>query len=139
MKTFIWMACVAAMMAFTSPMEAAAKESAKEKKAKAPKLRHVVSFKFKETATPKEIDHLVEAFAALKSKVPQVKKFEWGTNMSPEKLDKGLTHVFILTFDNAADRDAYLVHPAHKEFGKLVGPIVADVMVVDFVAKKKAK
>ena len=30
----------------------------------------------------------------------------------------------------------YLVHPDHKAFGKLVGPLLDDVFVVDFWAKK---
>jgi Stress responsive A/B Barrel Domain len=41
-----------------------------------------------------------------------------------------------VTFKTAEDRDAYLVHPAHKEFVKLVGPIVDDVFVIDFWAEK---
>ena len=109
------------------------------KKPKKGKLRHVVSFKFKETASAKDIGALVDAFAALKEKVPQIRSFEWGKNTSPEKHDKGFTHVFILSFASDADRDAYLVHPAHQEFGKLVGPVVSDVFVVDFWASKNAK
>jgi len=31
-----------------------------------------------------------------------------------------------------ADRDAYLPHPAHKDFGAIVGPHVDKVCVVDF-------
>jgi hypothetical protein len=65
-----------------------------------------------------------------------VRDFEWGTNMSPENLNQGFTHCFLLTFDNARDRDAYLVHPAHKEFGKLLGPYLDKVTVVDFEPKK---
>ncbi len=42
----------------------------------------------------------------------------------------------ILSFKSDKDRDAYLVHPAHKEFGKLLGPVMADVFVVDFWAEK---
>ncbi|MDB5242587.1 MAG: stress responsive alpha-beta barrel protein, partial [Spirosoma sp.] len=56
----------------------------------------------------------------------------WGTNHSPENLNKGLTHAFILTFDSEKDRDAYLPHPAHKAFGGVVGAWLADVTVVDF-------
>jgi len=108
----------------------------KPAQAKSGKLNHVVSFKFKETATPAQIDALVAAFGALPKKIKEIKSYEWGTNVSPEKHDKGFTHCFILTFKTAEDRDAYLVHPAHKEFGKLVGPVVADVFVVDFWAQK---
>lgn len=99
------------------------------------RLVHLVSFKFKDAADKEDIRKVEEAFAALPGKIPQIASFEWGTNVSPEKHDKGFTHGFILTFRTEKDRDEYLVHPAHQEFGKLVGPVLADVFVVDFWAR----
>ena len=101
----------------------------------AAKLRHVVSFKFKETASPAQIQAAVDAFRALPSKIPEIVAFEWGTNVSPENLNKGFTHAFILSFKSAKDRDAYLVHPAHKAFGESLGPVLGDVFVIDFEVK----
>ncbi|HXG48218.1 MAG TPA: Dabb family protein [Methylomirabilota bacterium] len=98
----------------------------------AKKLQHVVAFKFKETATREQIKEVEDAFRALKTKIPQIKEYQWGTNVSPEKHDKGFTHGFVLTFHSEKDRDDYLVHPDHKAFGKLVGPVLADVFVIDF-------
>ena len=100
-------------------------------------LTHVVLFKFKPEATPAKVKEIVAAFEALPSKIKEIKSFKWGTNNSPEKLDKGLTHAFVLTFANEKDRDTYLPHPAHKEFGKLVGNWLADVTVVDFTNQAK--
>ena len=100
-------------------------------------LQHVVLFKFKPEATPEKVAEIVAAFEALPSKIKEIKSFQWGTNNSPEKLDKGLTHAFILSFDSEKDRDTYLPHPAHKEFGTIVSPWLADVTVVDFVNKSK--
>jgi hypothetical protein len=99
-------------------------------------LRHVVAFKFKETATPEEIKKVEEAFRNLKTKISQIVSYEWGTNNSPENLNKGCTHGFILTFHSEEDRDIYLEHPDHKSFGNLVGPLLADVFVIDFWAQK---
>lgn len=96
------------------------------------KLRHVVAFKFKETVAAQDIQRVEDAFAGLKSKIPQIQAFEWGLNNSPEGLNKGCTHGFILTFNSEKDRDAYLVHPDHVEFGKLVKPVLGDVFVIDF-------
>lgn len=98
-------------------------------------VRHVVLFKFKDTATPEQIKQVEEAFRALPKKIPAILDFEWGTNMSPEKLDQGFTHCFFLTFKTPADRDAYLPHPDHKAFGKLLRPILDKVLVIDYVAK----
>ena len=99
-------------------------------------LHHVVLFKFKDTATPEQVKQVEDAFRALPSKIDLIRGFEWGTNVSPENLSQGYTHCFFLTFASDKDRDAYLVHPAHKEFGKLLGPYLDRVTVVDFWAQK---
>ena len=104
--------------------------------AKSKKLLHVVSFKFKPEAGKGQIDDVVAAFRELKKKIPVIQEFSWGTNVSPEKHDKGFTHGFILSFKSEKDRDAYLVHPDHKAFGKALGPILADVFVIDYWAQE---
>jgi Stress responsive A/B Barrel Domain len=104
--------------------------------AKSKKLLHVVSFKFKPEAGKSQIDDVVAAFRDLKKKIPAIQEFSWGTNVSPEKHDKGFTHAFILSFKSEKDRDAYLVHPDHKAFGKIVGPVLADVFVIDYWAQE---
>ena len=96
------------------------------------KLFHVVSLKFKPAATKDQIKAVEEAFANLKEKIPGITSLDWGTNVSPEKHDKGFTHCFVLSFASEKDRDAYLPHPEHKAFGKVLGPVLEDVMVIDF-------
>jgi hypothetical protein len=115
----------------------AADEAPKAEAKKGTELLHVVSFKFKPEATAQQKKALEEAFAALPAKIPQIHSFKWGTNVSPEKHDKGFTHCWILGFKSEKDRDAYLVHPDHKAFGKVVGASgVGDVFVVDFWAQE---
>jgi len=101
----------------------------------AEKLLHVVSFKFKSTATPEQLKQVEDAFRGLKKKIPQMANLEWGTNVSKENHDKGFTHCFIVTFKSEQDRDAYIVHPDHKAFAKSLGPVLEDVFVIDFWAK----
>jgi hypothetical protein len=98
-------------------------------------LRHVVLFKFKDGATAEQVKGVEEKFRALKSRIPEIQDLEWGTNVSPEKHSQGFTHCFFLTFKDAAARDAYLPHPAHKEFGASLGPVLDKVLVVDYVSK----
>lgn len=98
-------------------------------------LRHVVLFKFKESATAEDIAKIEQAFAALPGKIPQIKSYEWGINNSPEGLDKGFTHCFFLTFDSEEDRAIYLPHPDHKAFGGALGPHLEDVLVLDYWMK----
>jgi quinol monooxygenase YgiN len=99
-------------------------------------IRHVVHFKFKPDAGAAQVEKVLTEFAALKGKISAVEQLEWGTNVSPEGLDKGFTHCWIVSFKDAHARDAYLVHPDHKKFVDLVKPLLAEVMVIDFVPKK---
>lgn len=101
------------------------------------KLRHLVLLKFKETATQADIYKVEQAFAELPSLIEQIKEFEWGLNNSPENLNKGYTHGFLLTFDNETDRDLYLPHPDHKAFVKVLEPTLDDVLVVDYWTNTK--
>ena len=103
-----------------------------DKEVNTKKLRHVVLFKFKETATDADIKTAEEAFSQLPKKIDVIKGFEWGLNNSPEGINKGFTHCFFLTFDDEEGRDIYLPHPAHKAFGELITPFLEDVLVVDY-------
>ncbi|MCG2461768.1 Dabb family protein [Flavobacteriaceae bacterium F89] len=99
-------------------------------------LRHVVLFKFKDGASEDKIKAIEDAFKALPSKIPQIASLEWGLNNSPEGLNKGFTHCYFLTFKSEADRAIYLPHPDHKAFGKLLGPYLEDVLVVDYWSRE---
>ena len=96
------------------------------------KLRHVVLFKFKDASSDKDVKMVEAAFKALPETISEIKGYEWGTNNSPEGLNQGLTHCFLLSFDSEAGRDAYLIHPDHKKFGKMLGPHLDKVTVVDY-------
>lgn len=100
--------------------------------------RHVVLFKFKDAASKEDVQKIVKAFADLQSKIPTIKSFEWGTNVSPEGLAQEFTHCFFVTFDSKEDLEAYLPHPEHKKFGELLRPQLDKVLVVDYVAKTEA-
>ena len=110
--------------------------SAAQSKTESKVLRHVVLFKFKDTATPEDVKKVEEAFSELPGKLSLIKGYEWGKNNSPENLNQGFTHCFFLTFSNEKDRDAYLVHPDHKAFGKILGPHLDKVTVVDYWTEK---
>lgn len=109
--------------------------SAQEKPA--PEIyRHIVLFQFKDTAKPAEIKSIETAFKALPTKIKTITNFEWGTNTSPENLNQGLTHAFIVTFKNKKDLEAYIVHPDHKAFVTKLLPILEKATVIDFVPQK---
>ena len=97
-------------------------------------VRHVVVFKYRPSATPEQIAQVTSAFAALKDKIPGIVAFEHGVNHSPENLNQGFTHVYLVTFTDAKARDAYLPHPEHQAFGKLLGSlgVLEQAFVVDY-------
>lgn len=98
--------------------------------------RHVVLFKFKDTASTETVAAIEDAFRAFCATLPFVTDFEWGLNSSPEGLDEGFTHCFIVTFANSAGRDAYLPHPAHQAFiSRWLDPNLEKACVVDFAAR----
>jgi len=92
-------------------------------------LRHVVLFGWKQNANTDSIQNAIKAFGELPKQLKMIKNYEWGVNNSPEKLNQGLTHCFVLTFSSEKDRDAYLVHPIHQAFTKLL-PNISDKVTV---------
>jgi hypothetical protein len=99
-------------------------------------LRHVVMFQFKESSSEADVQKVVDAFRGLPSKISQIADFEYGVNNSPEGLDGGLTHCFLVTFKSEADREAYLPHPAHQAFVDVLKPHLEKVTVIDYWAKQ---
>lgn len=97
--------------------------------------RHVVFFKFKDTATPEQVQTIEKAFIELAKKIDTVEAFEWGTNVSPENINDGFTHCFFVTFANKAGLETYLPHPSHQSFVAQLKPILDKVCVLDYVAK----
>jgi quinol monooxygenase YgiN len=95
-------------------------------------IRHLVLLKFKADITPAQLQALEAAFAALANQISAVQSLEWGTNNSPEGLDKGFTHCFNLTFADKAARAAYLPHPEHLAFVAQLKPALDDVLVLDY-------
>ena len=97
--------------------------------------RHIVIFKFKDGAPADKVRGVVEAFKALPGKLPAIKAFEWGTNVSPENLNQGFTHIFTLTFASKESLEQHYLHePAHQAFVALLPDVLDKALVVDYVA-----
>jgi len=97
-----------------------------------PSLRHVVLFKFRDDASLDAVNAVVADFGKLPAAIPGIAAYEWGTNVSPEGLNNGFTHCFTLSFASDAERDAYLVHPAHERFVGTLGSCLERSLVVDY-------
>jgi hypothetical protein len=74
--------------------------------------------------------------AALTRSIPGLLDCFAGANSSAEGLAKGFTHGFVMTFRDAASRDAYLPHPEHEKVKQkllaLIDGGAAGVVVLDW-------
>jgi hypothetical protein len=128
-------ACTAIGLFFVPMTTTQAQDAARSSESSAP-FRHVVCFKFKDGTPAVEIAEIEKAFGALKSKIPTIVDFEWGTSESVEKLNDGFTHCFFVSFADKKGLEAYIPHPDHQAFVALIKPKLDKVFVFDYTAKK---
>jgi hypothetical protein len=101
------------------------------------RVRHVVLFGLKPGTTGEHVDAIARGFLRLRDEIPQIRGLEWGSDNSPENRQAGHTHAFLVTFDSAADRDAYLPHPARMAFlSNVLRPHLEKATVLDYVARE---
>lgn len=96
------------------------------------KVKHIALFKFKEGTAQEHIDNVLDQLLELSESMDGIEDYVGGTNNSPEGLNQGLTHGFVMTFSDPAARDAYLAHPDHERFKTGVLPSIESVLVFDF-------
>ena len=96
------------------------------------KVKHIALVKFKATTTPEQIEQVFTDLLDVSEAVPGIEDYVAGPNTSPEGLTQGNTHAFIMTFTDAAARDAYLTNADHEAFRSKALPLVESVTVVDF-------
>ncbi len=100
-----------------------------------PHVKHIAFFQFKETSTAEDIAEVWRIMENLPRQIPGILDLTWGVNTSTEGLSEGFTHSFVLLFESAAARDAYLPHPAHLAAVDAVVPRLARVVVCDHEVK----
>lgn len=101
-------------------------------------ILHCVFLRFKAAIQASEKQEIFEAVVGLKSIIPGILDVKFGPNVSPEGLNGGFVDGFIVTFDTAESRDAYLIHPDHVTVGeRIVGATdggLAGLLVFDLIA-----
>src|SRR3546814_9362641 len=101
-------------------------------------IRHCVFVRFKAAVQQAEKQALYDAIAALKDVTAGIVEVRSGPNVSPEGLNGGFRDGFIVSFENAEARDAYLVHPDHVAIGDRIVAVtaggLAGVLVFDLEA-----
>ena len=94
-------------------------------------IEHIVLFKWKNTATPEQIEAVLSGLKQLKSQIPSIVDLSCGENFSPRS--QGFQHGLVVRFEDKAGLEAYQLHPAHQEVvQKLIKPILADIIAIDY-------
>ena len=96
------------------------------------KVKHIGLVKFKEGTSEEQINDLFSQLLDLSESVAGIEDYVSGPNTSPEGLNEGFTHGFVMTFTDAAARDAYLPHPDHERAKQTFLPLIDKIVILDF-------
>lgn len=80
-------------------------------------IAHCVFLKYRADVAAAEKAEIHAGVLALKSRIAGLVDIRISGNVSPEGLGKGYTDGFIVTFQDAASRDRYLVDEEHQKVG----------------------
>jgi quinol monooxygenase YgiN len=96
------------------------------------RIKHIVLLKFNESTAADQVEQCFNEILELSENVPGVDDYVAGPNVNPEPMNHGFTHAFIMTFADAAARDAYLAHPERTRVRALVDAHVEKALAFDF-------
>lgn len=98
-------------------------------------IRHIVLTRFKPETTEDEIADIYAGLSALTDTLPGARGFTGGRSASPERIERGYRHGFVIDFDSWADLETYADHPEHRALGARIVDNAVDgidgVLVVD--------
>jgi hypothetical protein len=97
-------------------------------------LKHVVSWKIADAASPEGQEKIASIVAGLESlvgTVPSIRALSVGPSVvtGPNHWDLGL----VVDFDDEAGLEAYQVHPEHQNVGANIRSLVTAQAAVDFL------
>ncbi|KRB19524.1 MULTISPECIES: Dabb family protein [Mesorhizobium] len=104
-------------------------------------IRHCVFVRFRDDVPDSERAAIHADLEALRQVIDGMDTVHFCANVSPEPFGRGFNHGFTIDFRDAAARDAYLVHEAHRRAGaRLVAALEGGtdgLMVFDLDLTKK--
>jgi hypothetical protein len=87
-------------------------------------IDHIVLFRFRPGLPAGALQELFQELQGLASEVEGITGIRAGAYSSPEGLNQGFSHAMVMTFVDAAARDAYLPHPAHRRVVERLLPML---------------
>lgn len=80
-------------------------------------IRHIVLLRFRSAVSEDQIADLFTELHQIDSKVPGLLAITSGKSESPEQMERGYMHGFVVDFADWAALQAYQDHPDHKALG----------------------
>lgn len=80
-------------------------------------IRHIVLVKFKPDTVENEIEAILAGLSVLTAALPGARSFTGGRSESPERIERGYLHGFVIDFDTWAALKLYADHPEHRVLG----------------------
>ncbi len=80
-------------------------------------IRHIVLTKFKPVTEEHKISEIYAGLSALTKKISGARNFTGGRSDSPEQIERGYMHAFVIDFDSWIDLKTYAEHPGHRALG----------------------
>jgi hypothetical protein len=88
-------------------------------------IRHIVMTKFKPDVAEDKIRGIYDGLSALTEKLPGAANSTGGRSESPEQIERGYMHGFVIDFDSWDALQTYADNPEHKALG---GQLVANAV-----------
>ena len=80
-------------------------------------IRHIVLTKFKPETSEETIRGIYDGLAALTETLPGAQNFTGGRSESPEQIERGYMHGFVIDFDSWDALQNYADNEEHKALG----------------------
>jgi len=88
-------------------------------------IRHIVLTKFKPGTPEDTIKGIYDGLSALAERLPGAQNFTGGRSESPERIERGYMHGFVIDFDSWDALQNYADNDQHKALG---GQLVANAV-----------
>ena len=80
-------------------------------------IRHIVLLRFRSEVTGDQTDDLFAELHQIRGKVPGLLEITSGRSESPEQMERGYMHGFVVDFADWTALQAYQDHPEHQALG----------------------
>ena len=92
-------------------------------------IKHLVLVKFTRDTTKEQIAELLKSMAALPSIIPEIKGYNFGQDMRP---DRSFDFALVSEFSDKEALERYTIQKDHAEVARYIRSLSEDIRIVDF-------